>query len=70
MSAEKHPAYREEFERCKYTLDYVEKSLNSAVSRKEKLDKDLENLKRHFNSNSSTDYTNLTVNKLLKDSYF
>lgn len=70
MSAEKHPAYIEELERCRYTLNYVEKSLSSAISRKEKLDRDLENIKRHFNSGSSTDYANLRVNELLKDSFY
>lgn len=67
MPAEKHPAYKEELERCNYTLQYVEKSLANATSKKERIDKDLDFIRKHYNPHSSTDYTNLMVNTLLHD---
>jgi DNA helicase II / ATP-dependent DNA helicase PcrA len=67
MPAEKHPAYREELERCSNTLEYVEKSLANASDKKERIDKDLDFIRKHYNPHSSTDYTNLMVNTLLHD---
>lgn len=68
MSAINHPAYREELERCNYTLEYVEKSLNTAVAKKERIDTDVERLKKHFNSESSQDYIDLLINTTLQSS--
>lgn len=68
MPAEKHPAYKEELERCEYTLQYVDKSLDSAIVKKERIDSDVDRIKRHFNSDSSQDYIDLIINTTLQDS--
>ena len=66
MPAVNHPDYREELERCRYTLKYVEKSLESTISRKSRIDKDLEKVRKHFNAENSQDYIDITVNTLLQ----
>ncbi len=68
MAAVDHPSYREELQRCNYTLEYVRKSLETVTSRKERLDKEIEQLKKHFNSDNSQDYIDLTIKTLLQSS--
>lgn len=67
MSAANHPAYSEELERCRYTLDYVEKSLERALEKRAKIGSELENVKKHMSGDSSADYTSIMVNTLLHD---
>lgn len=67
MSATKHPAYNEELERCNYTLGYVEKSLNSTLAKKERIDKDLDRVKRHFNADNSQNYIDMIINSQMQD---
>lgn len=67
MSAANHPAYKEELERCRYTLDYVEKSLERALEKRAKIGNELENVKKHMSGDSSADYTSIMVNTLLHD---
>lgn len=67
MSAANHPAYKQELERCRYTLDYVEKSLENALQKREKIGNELEKTKRHMSADSSADYTSIMVNTLLQD---
>ncbi len=67
MSAANHPAYKEELERCRYTLDYVEKSLKRALEKREKIGNELENVKKHMSGDSSADYTSVMVNTMLHD---
>lgn len=67
MSAANHPAYKEELERCRYTLDYVEKSLERALEKRAKIGNELENVKKHMSGDSSADYTSVMVNTLLHD---
>jgi DNA helicase-2/ATP-dependent DNA helicase PcrA len=67
MSAANHPAYKEELERCRYTLDYVEKSLKRALEKREKIGNELENVKKHMSGDSSADYTSIIVNTMLHD---
>ncbi len=66
MAAINHPAYNEELERCNYTLGYVEKSLEGTLSKKGRIDRDLDKSKRHFNSDNSQDYINIIVSTLLQ----
>ncbi len=68
MSAANHPAYKQELERCRYTLDYVEKSLERALEKRKKVSKELENVQRHMTGDNSADYTSIMVNTLLQDS--
>ncbi len=68
MPAANHPAYQEELERCRYTLDYVEKTLEATYGKKEKIDKEVERLKKHINSDSSQNYIDLMINSLLQGS--
>lgn len=68
MSTAKHPSYPEEHERCRYTLDLVESTLKSTVEKKERLDREVERIKKNFNPHSSQDYLDLTVNSLLQGS--
>lgn len=66
MQAENHISFQEEKERCDYTLEYVQKSLESFVQRKDKIDKDLDNVRKHFNSENSQDYIDMIVNSELQ----
>lgn len=67
MPAEKHPAYREELERLKYTLGYVEKSLEGMTRKKDVLDGDVAKGKKHFNSDNSQQYIELMINSMLQE---
>ena len=67
MPAIKHVAYKEELERCNYTLGYVERVLNETISKKEKMDKNVESTKKHYNSESSQDYIDLIINTSLQE---
>ena len=49
MPAMNHPDYGEELNRCKYTLGYVEKSLKTTLSKKGRIDSDLDKVRKHFN---------------------
>ena len=68
MPADKHPQYQEELERCRYTLEHVDECLKVTAEKKERLDKEVERIKKHFNPHSSQDYLDLTVNSLLQGS--
>lgn len=68
MAAEKHPSYEEELERCSYTLGYVEKSLESTIKRKEKLDNDIDNVSKHFTSENSQSFIDMMINTTIRDS--
>jgi Superfamily I DNA and RNA helicases len=68
MPAQNHPAYAEELERCKYTLEYVEKSLDSTSAKKQRIDSELEKVRKHFNSENSQDYIDIIINSTLKGS--
>lgn len=68
LPAQNHPAYKEELERCNYTLDYVEKTLVATAKKKERVDNDLEKVRKHFNAESSQNYIDLIVNSTLKGS--
>lgn len=67
MSAANHPAYKEELERCRYTLDYVEKSLKKALEKREKIGNELESVQKYMSGDSSADYTSIMVNTMLHD---
>jgi len=68
MPAANHPDYKEELDRLNSTLQYVEKSLESTLSRKRRLDSELEWTLKHFNSDNSQHYIDIIVNSLLKES--
>ncbi len=68
MPAKKHRQYKEELERCTYTIDYVEKSLNNALNKKEKIDSSVDYAKRHYNAESSQSYIDRMVNTLIQGS--
>jgi len=66
MPAVNHPDYKEELDRCNYTLQYVEKSLESTLSKKSRIDSELEWTMKHFNSDNSQHYIDIIVNSLLQ----
>ena len=68
MAAHDHPAYSEELARCEYTLGYVEKSLEITKGKKERIDGDLERVRKHFNSDNSQNYIDMIVNSTLQGS--
>ena len=68
MAAEKHPWYKEELERCNYTLEYVEKSLGATIDRKDKLDNDINNVQKHFTSENSQSFIDMMINTRIRDS--
>ncbi len=68
MPAIDHPDYSQELERCNYTLGYVNKSLESTLSKKSHVDGSLERSRKHFNAESSQDYIDIIVNTLLQGS--
>lgn len=69
MPAANHPAYKEELERCTYTLGYVEKSLESTIGKKQRVDHDLDWVKRHFNGENSQNYIDMIINTQLQGSF-
>lgn len=68
MPAANHPDYKAELERCRYTLDYVKRTLDVTLNRKKRLDSDVEQLKRHQSGDSSQSYVELMINTLLQGS--
>ncbi len=66
MPAVNHPDFKEELNRCNYTLEYVEKSLESTISKKGKVDSALEYTRKHFSSDNSQHYIDIIVNSLLQ----
>jgi len=66
MPAVNHPDYKEELDRCNYTLQYVEKSLESTLSKKSKVDSALEWTFKHFSSDNSQHYIDIIINSLLQ----
>ncbi len=66
MPAKNHPDYREELDRCRYTLGYVDKSLEIFAVKKGRVDSDLEKVRKHFNAENSQDYIDIIVNNLLQ----
>ena len=66
MPANSHPNYREELDRCRYTLGYVDKSLETTLVKKGRVDSDLEKVRKHFNAENSQDYIDIIVNNLLQ----
>ena len=66
MSQKIHPSFREENERCRYTLKYVEKTLKNTIEKKEYLDATLERINKHFNSDNSQDYIDMIVIRPLR----
>lgn len=66
MPATNHPDYMEELDRCNYTLGYVDRSLESTLSKKGRVDNDLDKVRRHFNAENSQDYIDIIVNTLLQ----
>lgn len=67
MSAKDHPAYREENERLRFTLRYVNQNLEASESQKQKIDSEVSKGRRHFNSSDGSSYTGLMVNTMLQD---
>ncbi len=68
MPAANHPAYKEELGRCRYTLDYVAKTLEAALMNKEQLDSKVEGMKKHYNSDNSQNYIDLMINSMMQSS--
>lgn len=66
MPAINHPSYHEELEHFQHTLGHVEKGLETAVARKERIDGSLDKVRRHFNAENSQDYIDMIVNSTLK----
>lgn len=67
MPAVNHPDYREELDRCNYTLKYVEKCLESTLAKKSRVDSELEWTMKHFSSDNSQHYIDIMVNSLLSE---
>ncbi|MGE5630819.1 MAG: RNA polymerase recycling motor HelD [Caulobacteraceae bacterium] len=67
MAAENHPAYAEENERLKFTLGYVEKSIDSMQKKKNRLDNDLDKGKKHYSGDNSQQYIELMINSMLQE---
>ncbi len=68
MQVSEHAAYQEETERFKYTMDYVEKSFQETLRKKENIDHEVEWSKKHLSSDSSQDYINLMISITLQNS--
>lgn len=66
MPAEDHRAYHEEKEHLDYTLEYVEKTLESATGKKSHVDKEVNRFRRIVNSEGSQEFIDLMVNAALQ----
>ena len=69
MSAEKHPAYREESERLTYTLGFVEQSITEMTFKEAKMAGEVNQAKRRYHSDNSQDYIDLMINSTLQQGY-
>lgn len=69
MSYKEHKAYKEEIDRLIYTLKLVKKTLGEFRQSKIKIDDEIDRLLKFGSSDSSLDYSDLSVNKLLQGSY-
>lgn len=66
MPAEDHRAYHEEKEHLDYTLEYVEKTLETAAGKKSHVDKEVNRFRRIVNSEGSQEFIDLMVNAALQ----
>ncbi|HHW21370.1 MAG TPA: hypothetical protein GXX26_00605 [Clostridiaceae bacterium] len=69
MSCKEHKAYKEEHDHLIYTLDLVKENLDAFRQNKEKIDAEIDRLLKFGSSDSSLDYTDLSVYKILQGSY-
>ncbi len=69
MSYKEHKAYTEENNRLIYTLELVKKTLGEFRQSKNKIDDEIDRLLKFGSSDSSLDYSDLSVNKLLQGAY-
>lgn len=66
MPAEDHQAYHEEKEHLDYTLEYIEKTLETAAGKKSHVDKEVNRFRRIVNSEGSQEFIDLMVNTALQ----
>lgn len=69
MSLKNHPFYKEENERLINTLELVTKTLKESKQNKTKIDEEIDRLLKSGTSDSSLDYVDLSVSKLLQGSF-
>jgi DNA helicase-2/ATP-dependent DNA helicase PcrA len=62
MPAHQHPAYREELEHLDYTLNYVEKSLETTVSKKRRVGQEVAQRDPRYLDRNSQEFIDLMVN--------
>jgi DNA helicase-2/ATP-dependent DNA helicase PcrA len=67
MTAANHPAYHEELDRFRYTLGYVEKSLEKMLAQKQKVDEKVSSTKRHMSYESSQEYIDYIIGSMFQD---
>jgi DNA helicase-2/ATP-dependent DNA helicase PcrA len=69
MTLKKHPNYKEELERLKYTIEYVEKAIASAKDRKENLRSDMQEAYVELNNrdDSSSSYSRIMLDARFLD---
>ncbi len=66
MPAEEHRAYHQEKDHLNYTLEYIEKTLESATGKKSHVDKEVNRFRRIVNSEGSQEFIDLMVNAALQ----
>lgn len=67
MTATNHPDYPDELKRLKYTLHYVDETIEMSTQEKQRIDSEVAKGKRHFDSSDSQSYIGLMVNTMLQD---
>ena len=69
MSCQEHPSYHEEEQRLTYTLKLVNQTLSESRLNKNKVDTEIDRLKKTGTSDSSLDYVDLSINYQLQSAF-
>lgn len=67
MTALNHPDYSMEYEKLRYILDYVKRYNDRITNQKNRIDKEVDYGKRHYNSDNAEQFNELIINTTLQD---
>jgi DNA helicase II / ATP-dependent DNA helicase PcrA len=67
MTALNHPDYSTEFGKLNYILDYMKRYNDRVTSQKNRIDKEVDYGKRHYNSDNAEQFNELIINTTLQD---
>jgi len=68
MPACNHADYKEELEKLNYTKNYLREYNHKVISHKQRIDKEVDYGKSHYNSDNAEQFNELVINTALQDS--